>query len=102
PAFASLQREVMAPYARRRAVMVEALEAAGFDVFPAGATFYVWARVPDGGASAEFCRRVLAEIDVVATPGLGFGSGGEGWFRLSLTAADADVAEGARRFRKWR
>ncbi|MFN2371478.1 MAG: aminotransferase class I/II-fold pyridoxal phosphate-dependent enzyme, partial [Candidatus Krumholzibacteriia bacterium] len=46
PAFASLQREVMAPYARRRAVMVEALEAAGFDVFPAGATFYVWARVP--------------------------------------------------------
>ncbi|MFO7609068.1 MAG: aminotransferase class I/II-fold pyridoxal phosphate-dependent enzyme [Candidatus Krumholzibacteriia bacterium] len=102
PAFASLQREVMAPYARRRAVMVEALEAAGFDVFPSGATFYVWARVPDGGASADFCRRVLAEIDVVATPGLGFGSGGEGWFRLSLTAADADVAEGARRFREWR
>jgi len=102
PAFADLQRDVMAPYAARRAVMVQALEAAGFEVFPSGATFYVWVRVPDGGASAEFCARVLEEIDVVVTPGLGFGGGGEGWFRVSLTAADADVAEGARRFREWR
>ncbi len=102
PAFVGLQREVMAPYADRRKVMVAALEAAGFEVFPSGATFYVWVRVPGGGGSAEFCTRVLEEIDVVVTPGLGFGSGGEGWFRISLTAADADVAEGARRLREWR
>lgn len=101
-AFADLQRGVMAPYAERRRVMVGALEAAGFAVFPSGATFYVWTRVPGGGSSAEFCARVLREIDVVVTPGLGFGSGGEGWFRVSLTASDADVAEAARRFREWR
>ncbi|HPF71347.1 MAG TPA: aminotransferase class I/II-fold pyridoxal phosphate-dependent enzyme [Candidatus Krumholzibacteria bacterium] len=102
PAFAELQRDVMAPYAARRKVMVEALEAGGFAVFPSGATFYVWVRVPGGGSSAAFCTRVLEEIDVVVTPGLGFGPGGEGWFRISLTAADQDVAEGARRFRQWR
>jgi aspartate/methionine/tyrosine aminotransferase len=38
----------------------------------------------------------------VVTPGPGFGPGGEGWFRISLTAADDDVAEGARRLREWR
>ncbi|MBE0565037.1 MAG: aminotransferase class I/II-fold pyridoxal phosphate-dependent enzyme, partial [Krumholzibacteria bacterium] len=102
PAFAGLQREVMAPYAARRAVMVAALETAGFAVFPSGATFYVWVRVPGGGSSAAYCTRVLQEIDVVVTPGLGFGDGGEGWFRISLTAPDADVAEAARRFREWR
>ncbi len=102
PAFAELQQDVMAPYAARRKVMVEALEAAGFEVFAGGATFYVWCRVPGGGSSAAFCTKVLDEIDVVVTPGLGFGEGGEGWFRISLTAADEDVAEAARRIREWR
>ena len=102
PAFDALQREVMAPYAARRGVMVAALEEAGFTVFDAGATFYVWARVPDGVGSAAFCTRVLEEIDVVVTPGPGFGPGGEGWFRISLTADDEAVAEAARRFREWR
>lgn len=101
-AFAELQQGVMAPYAARRKLMLEALAAGGFEVFASGATFYVWARVPGGGSSAAFCTRVLDEIDVVVTPGLGFGSGGEGWFRISLTAPDADLAEGARRLREWR
>ena len=101
-AFPALQREVMAPYATRRATVVDALDAAGYDVFPAGATFYVWVRVPDGQTSAEFCARALAEIDLVVTPGLGFGTGGEGWFRISLTAPDAEIAEAARRLREWR
>jgi LL-diaminopimelate aminotransferase len=101
PAFVELQRDVMAPYAARRAVMVEALAAAGCEVFPSGATFYVWARVPAGLSSADFCSRALDEIDLVVTPGPGFGPGGEGWFRISLTAADRDVAEGARRLREW-
>lgn len=92
---------VMGVYARRREVMLAALERAGYEVFPGGATFYIWVKVPPGQTSMDFCRRALAKIDLVVTPGNGFGPGGEGWFRISLTAPDAAVAEGARRLEGW-
>lgn len=93
---------VMGIYAARRRVMLAALERAGYEVFPGGATFYLWVRVPGGESSMDFCARALAEIDLVITPGNGFGPGGEGWFRISLTASDEAVAEGARRLEGWR
>ncbi|MFO7655180.1 MAG: aminotransferase class I/II-fold pyridoxal phosphate-dependent enzyme [Candidatus Krumholzibacteriia bacterium] len=92
---------VMAPYAPRRARLVTALTAAGVEVFPTAVTFYVWARVPGGGDSLAFCARLLDEIGVVATPGVGFGSGGEGWFRMSLTAPDERIDAAARRLAAW-
>jgi LL-diaminopimelate aminotransferase len=58
--------------------------------------------VPGGEGSAAYCQRALAEIGVVVTPGTGFGTGGEGWFRLSLTASETDLEEGARRLAGWR
>jgi len=100
--FAEMLDEVMRVYPRRRRIMVDALEKAGFEVFDSPATFYVWSRVPGSESSVEFCRRALEELGVVVTPGPGFGSGGEGWFRISLTADDRDIAEGARRIGEWR
>jgi len=102
PGFAELRAAVMEPYARRREMIVPALAEAGFEVFPSRATFYVWVRVPAGETAADFCARALAERDLVVTPGTGFGPGGEGWFRISLTAADADVVTAAERLRGWR
>ena len=99
--FDELLESVMAVYPSRRATIEDALRRAGFTVFASPATFYVWAQVPGGGSSIEFCRRVLDELGVVVTPGLGFGTGGEGWFRISLTAGDQDIAEGARRLEGW-
>lgn len=96
----ALLASVMAPYARRRDVVVEALDAAGLEVFDTRATFYVWARVPSGEDSLSFCRRVLDELDIVVTPGPGFGPGGEGWFRISLTSADDRIDEAAVRLRR--
>ncbi|MBC8423152.1 aminotransferase class I/II-fold pyridoxal phosphate-dependent enzyme [bacterium] len=95
-----LMASVMAPYARRRGTIVAALAAVGLAVFDARATFYVWARVPAGEDSFAFCRRVLAERDLVVTPGTGFGRGGEGWFRISLTTADDRIDEAAARLRR--
>ncbi|MBU0743198.1 aminotransferase class I/II-fold pyridoxal phosphate-dependent enzyme [bacterium] len=95
-----LMPSVMRPYARRREVIAASLAAAGLEVFDARATFYVWARVPAGEDSFSFCRRVLAERDIVVTPGTGFGGGGEGWFRISLTSADDRIDEAAARLRR--
>ncbi len=95
-----LMDSVMAPYARRRALVVDALEAAGLAVFETRATFYVWARVPTGEDSLSFCRRALDDLHLVVTPGTGFGPGGEGWFRISLTSADDRLEEAAARLRR--
>ena len=99
--FDELLPDVLAVYPERRRIMLEALENNGFEVFPNTATFYLWARTPAGVSSLDFCRRALDEIGVVVTPGPGFGPGGEGWFRISLTASDDDIAEGARRLGSW-
>ncbi len=96
-----LLASVMAVYAGRRQVVLGALAKVGYEVFPTAATFYVWARVPRGESSLAFCARALAEIGVVLTPGNGFGPGGEGWFRISLTTADDRIAEGAKRLEGW-
>ncbi len=100
--FTDLLESVMSAYPERRRIMVDALVSAGFEVFDAEATFYVWCRVPGNESSVDFCGRALEDIGVVVTPGPGFGPGGEGWFRISLTASDEDVAEGARRIGAWK
>lgn len=100
-AFASLLDEVMSVYPERRRIIVEALEKAGVEVFPSPATFYVWAKVPGQESSIDYCSRALQEIGTVITPGLGFGRGGDGWFRISLTASDDAIAEGAKRLAGW-
>ncbi len=100
--FEKLLAGVMAVYPPRREVIQNALREAGYEIYASGATFYVWARVPAGFSSMEFCSRALQDIGVVITPGNGFGTGGEGWFRISLTASDGDIAEGAKRILGWR
>jgi LL-diaminopimelate aminotransferase len=102
PDFDRLLAGVAEPYAARREKLVPVLTAAGYEVFPSRATFYVWCRIPGNEGAAAFCQRALAEIGVVVTPGTGFGSGGEGWFRISLTASEADLEEGARRLAGWK
>ncbi len=94
-----LLAQALKPYPRRRQVIVDALARAGIEVFATTATFYVWARVPTGETSLSFCARLLKATGVVATPGVGFGAGGEGWFRLSLTAPDPRIDAAAERLR---
>jgi LL-diaminopimelate aminotransferase len=88
-------------YERRRNTLVEALRACGLRVQSPKASLYVWARVPDGFTSAEFAARLIDDIGVVVTPGPNFGKSGEGFVRLSITAPDARVDEGAQRMLEW-
>jgi LL-diaminopimelate aminotransferase len=65
------------------------------------ASLYVWARVPDGFTSVEFAGRMIDDIGVVMTQGIGYGQYGEGFVRLSLTIPDAQLDEGVRRIKQW-
>ncbi len=100
--FDDLLNEVMAAYPERRKTINGALVKMGVSIFDSPATFYVWAKVPTDESSIDYCARALKEIGTVITPGLGFGTGGEGWFRISLTASDEAIAEGARRLGEWK
>ena len=95
--FEDLLAGVMSVYPPRRRLIAAALRDVGVEILPTEATFYIWARVPGNGESMVFSSRVLNEIGVVVTPGVGFGPGGEGWFRISLTASDERIATAAER-----
>jgi len=86
-------------YRRRRDCLVAALAAAGLDVNRPDATFYVWVACPDGIDSRAFCDRLLAEADIVATPGIGYGPHGEGFIRFALTVPEAKLEEAAERIK---
>ncbi|MCT7986500.1 aspartate aminotransferase [Laspinema sp. A4] len=76
--------EVQARYRVRRDFLVQGLRELGWSVKNPEATFYVWAKCPFGNSSEEFIESVLNKTGVVLTPGNAFGSGGEGYVRISL------------------
>ena len=81
------------PQAERRRLLSDALDGTGLVFEPPEATFYFWIGTPHGEDSIRFCRTLLDETGIVATPGIGFGEHGEGFFRLSLTAGTETVRE---------
>jgi LL-diaminopimelate aminotransferase len=87
-------------YARRHRVVADTLNELGWSIKPPRATFYVWAPVPNGYDSIGFAGHVLDEVGVNITPGVGFGTYGEGYFRLSVTAPDERLHEAMARMRK--
>jgi len=91
-----------AVYQRRRDRLVEALATMGLGVRPPKASLYIWARLPEGHTSLEFAGRLLDDIGVVVTPGIGYGPHGEGYVRLSLTVPDERLEEAVRRMEGWR
>ncbi len=86
-------------YARRRDLVVDSLNRAGWALEKPKATIYVWADVPEryGGSSAAYAEDLLETAGVVVTPGRGYGEAGEGYFRISLTYPDEILQEAMER-----
>ena len=61
---------------------------------------YIWVETPGGLSSWEMFDRMLHELHVVITPGSGFGSCGEGYFRISAFNSRENAVEVARRLQK--
>jgi LL-diaminopimelate aminotransferase len=86
--------EICARYRRRRDLLVDGLTRLGLAAMLPRASFYVWTRVPPGETSAGYARKLLETAGVVVMPGTGFGAGGEGYIRFSLTVPDDQIAAG--------
>jgi LL-diaminopimelate aminotransferase len=86
-------------YQKRRDALVGGLRAAGLEVVPPNATFYVWIAVPKPQTSAGFAKQLLEKAGIVATPGNGFGDAGEGYVRMTLCLPEDRLREAAERIR---
>ena len=89
-------------YQRRRDLVVETLRDMGLEVEMPKASLYVWAKVPKGFTSEGFASELLDQVGVVVTPGTGYGKGGEGYVRLSLTLSDASLVKGLSKLAAWK
>jgi LL-diaminopimelate aminotransferase len=71
----------------------EACESLGLRVFGGENAPYVWVGCPEGVSSWQMFDKMLQEAQVVITPGSGFGSAGEGYFRISAFNSRENVVE---------
>jgi alanine-synthesizing transaminase len=79
--------EIAEMYKKRRDVLCEGLNAAGWPVVKPKATMFVWAKIPDAYlamGSLEFSKKLLLEAKVAVAPGVGFGQYGDDHVRFGL------------------
>ncbi len=75
----------------------ETLSRLGYTVYGGLNAPYIWLKTPNGVSSWEFFDILLSKAHVVGTPGAGFGSAGEGYFRLTAFATPDNVKEALER-----
>ncbi|GAB6844677.1 aspartate/methionine/tyrosine aminotransferase [Methylorubrum rhodinum] len=91
-------------YARNRALLLDALPGLSFTgIHPVDGAFYLYADIAKlSGDATDFCRRMLAETGVAATPGLDFDPGEGGHHvRFSFAGSEAACREAVARIRGW-
>lgn len=93
-------REQIAYYMNNAKIIKEGLKAAGYSVSGGVNAPYIWLATPDGMSSWDFFDYLLANANVVGTPGSGFGPSGEGYFRLTAFGTYENSVEAIERIKK--
>lgn len=75
------------------------LKSFGYDVFGGTNAPYIWLKTPRNLSSWDFFDELLSKVQVVGTPGSGFGPSGEGYFRLSAFGSKENVLEAMERIK---
>lgn len=96
---ASGVKENIQYYMENARLIREGLTSAGFTVYGGVNAPYIWLKVPQGLTSWAFFDKLLSEAQVVGTPGSGFGTCGEGYFRLSAFGIRENVIEALSRIK---
>lgn len=100
PEGAKQVEETINYYRTNARVIKEGLERAGFTVFGAVNSPYVWCKTPDGMGSWDLFNTLLEKAQVITTPGAGFGPSGEGYIRLSAFGDAEATKEGVERIER--
>lgn len=87
-------------YQQRRDFLIAGLKDIGFSLDSPKATFYIWLKVPREYSSISFAKLLLDTSDIIVTPGVGFGPGGEGYVRFALTIDKQRIKQAVERLKK--
>jgi LL-diaminopimelate aminotransferase len=93
-------RSIIELYMANAAIIRESLTKLGYKVYGGVNAPYIWLKTPNNVTSWEFFDTLLSKINVVGTPGSGFGPSGEGYFRMSAFGKPENVKEAMQRFAK--
>lgn len=91
-------RELIQYYMGNAEIILSGLKKLGYEVYGGVNAPYIWFKTPNS-SSWEFFDKLLNTVQVVGTPGAGFGACGEGYFRLSAFGQRAGVEEAVDRIR---
>lgn len=86
-------------YMRNASYILNGLKDAGFSVSGGVNAPYIWLKTPDKMTSWDFFDYLLNEVNIVGTPGSGFGPSGEGYFRLTAFGSYENTVEAVDRFK---
>ena len=92
-------REQILFYMENARIIREGLAEVGYKVFGGVNAPYIWLATPEGMGSWRFFDHLLDTIQVVGTPGAGFGPSGEGYLRLTAFGSRESAIEAVRRIR---
>lgn len=88
-------------YMKNASIMKEGLEQCGLKVYGGTNAPYLWVKTPDGLTSWKFFEKLLYEVYIVSTPGVGFGPSGEGYLRLTAFGDRDETIEVIGRIKRW-
>lgn len=92
-------KEVKSKYEKRMEVLIKAFGEAGWEMKKPKASMFIWAKIPkcvESLGSLEFSKRLLKEAKIAVSPGVGFGSYGEGYVRIALIENEKRIRQAAR------
>ncbi len=92
-------KEQVAYYMKNARTIKEGLAAAGYTVFGGVNAPYIWLKTPDNMSSWDFFDYLLENVNIVGTPGSGFGPSGEGYFRLTAFGSYENTVEALERIK---
>ncbi len=87
-------------YMNNAKIIREGLTAQGLKVYGGVNSPYIWVKTPNGMTSWEFFDYLLNELNIVGTPGVGFGPSGEGYLRLTAFGTLENTKEAIKRLEK--
>lgn len=90
-------RALIEHYMGNARILAHACQKKGMQVFGGTNAPYIWVKTPDGLTSWQMFDQMLNELNVVVTPGSGFGAQGEGYIRISAFNSRENAEEVARR-----
>jgi len=96
--------EIIPRYLKRRDVMIESFNNAGWRLAKPNASMFIWAKIPEVArdmGSLEFSKQLLIQAGVAVSPGIGFGKYGDEYVRIALIENEKRIRQAAKNIKKF-